>query len=432
MPQLAEEIKSWSFLEENGVLAETVQKGIEKHRKSNVTIHVTDPHGNPLPGVHLSIVQTNSAFHFGGNIFMLDGYPTADLNKRYEDAFSNLFNGATVPFYWRDLEPEPGKLRFTVDSPFIARRPPPDRVIAFCEERGLRMHGHTLVWDHVWGMPDWVSDDPSLSLPLWEKRVREIGERYGKRIHRWDVVNEVVPDRGMPVSRPMPANYARLAFKWAEQYFPAGTQFDINDIANAWDELLPKYTALIQRLIRDGARVGGIGLQFHLFGEENITEFLEKKIFRPEKLLSTLDSLLPLGLPVHVSEITLPAPRNDKVGRAQQAAIARDLYQLWFSHPAIQAITWWNVPDGGATVTESKIASVVIDSNLNPKPAYEALHELIRNKWRTHLSGVTDGNGDFAFRGFHGEYKIKVEGLTAATFTLRQSNDIQEQIVRVK
>jgi GH35 family endo-1,4-beta-xylanase len=112
----------------------------------------------------------------------LNGCREDRLNARYEQAFLGLFNAATVPFYWRDLEPEPGKLRFTPDSPPIPRRPPPDTVVAFCEKHGLNMNGHCLVWDYrPWSIPPWLAD-PAHSGPILERRIRQIGERYGKRI----------------------------------------------------------------------------------------------------------------------------------------------------------------------------------------------------------------------------------------------------------
>ena len=33
-----------------------------------------------------------------------------EKNRAYEEAFLQLFNFATVPFYWDDLEPEPGQV----------------------------------------------------------------------------------------------------------------------------------------------------------------------------------------------------------------------------------------------------------------------------------------------------------------------------------
>jgi GH35 family endo-1,4-beta-xylanase len=103
---------------------------------------------------------------------MLGGFPTPEQNRQFEAAFTALFNYATVPFYWSDLEPEPGKPRFAKDSPPIYRRPPPDAVVSFCQQHDLATKGHPLVW-HQW-YPKWRPDDPQEAMRRVEQRIGEI------------------------------------------------------------------------------------------------------------------------------------------------------------------------------------------------------------------------------------------------------------------
>lgn len=37
---------------------------------------------------------------------MLDQFSSPEQNKAYREMFTALFNIATLPFYWSDLEPE--------------------------------------------------------------------------------------------------------------------------------------------------------------------------------------------------------------------------------------------------------------------------------------------------------------------------------------
>ena len=115
---------SYEALWDDPAVSERIATGIEKHRKSNVRLRIEDAAGRPLPGAKVSIEQVNSHYLFGANLFMYGGYAMAELNAAYEKAFLGLFNAGTVPFYWRDLEPEPGALRFAAGSRPIARRPP--------------------------------------------------------------------------------------------------------------------------------------------------------------------------------------------------------------------------------------------------------------------------------------------------------------------
>ena len=395
--------KIWS----DPALQNRIDEGIRRHRQSDAVIRVTDYEGRPLAGVKVVAAQHDSPFQFGANIFKLGEYADERINRGYEDAFCGLFNGATVPFYWRTLEPERGRPRFAEHSVPIARRPPPDRVARFCEERGLRMHGHTFVWNNrKWNFPDWLPENPDEAAPFWEKRIREIAERYGSRIKRWDVLNEHTAGG----TRFMQPDYAEKSFAWAEKYLPADARLDINETTGVWGlrraDYPAEYVALIERLLAAGRRIGAIGLQFHIFTDEELLRVLAGEHFKPETLFSTLDLHARFGLPLHISEITLTAPGNSREGLEAQALVARNFYRLWFSHPLVEGITWWNLPDGGAAQGENKVYSGLLFEDMTPKPSYLALQNLIRREWRTRVEGVTDENGEFRFRGFHGGYLL--------------------------
>jgi GH35 family endo-1,4-beta-xylanase len=415
-----------SYINENNLIAR-MESGIERYRKGDVVIQLLDASGRPAAGEPVSVEQGRSAFHFGVNGFLLDGFPSAEENRRYESVITDLFNAVTVPFYWRDLEPERGALRYTADSPPISRRPPPDRVVAFCERNGLRMHGHPLVWNHAkWSAPDWLPDDPAEAAPLWEGRIREIAGRYSGHIHRWDALNEYVDGLRKPEVRAMPEHYEQLAFEWAKAAFPAGTRFDINETTGAWGRDAGAYRDVIARLIDSGAALGGIGLQFHLFSENSMRELLDGRNLAPETLFEVLDEMARFSLPIHVSEITLPSPKTSPNGLEEQAAMAVKLYRLWFSHPSVEGITWWNLVDGGSASGENTIASGLLDANLEPKPAYHALRRLLHDEWRTRITGRTDAAGQFRFRGFHGSYVVRTP-LGELTAELTPSTDSAPQ-----
>lgn len=388
-----------------------IDESIRQNRQSEGTVRTTDYSGNPIPGVKVRVRQCDTPFHFGANIFKLGDYPP-ELARKYEEAYCALFNGATVPFYWRTLEPEQGRPRYRAHSmPPIARRPPPDTVVDFCQRHGLRMHGHTLVWEYrKWSVPDWLPEDPALSVPLWEKRFREIGERYGHSIPSWDVLNEAADCIvKTPTSHTMCENFERMAFAFAEKYFPEGVRFDINETTAAWNIHRLDFTHLVERLLREKARIGGIGLQFHLFTDAELEAVGRGEKFGPAELFAALDHYAKFQRPLHVSEITLTAPGNTPESLEAQAEIARNFYRLWFSHPAVSGISWWNVPDGGAAPGESKVFSGLLFADMTPKPAYAALQNLLLKEWRTETSGVTDADGNFHFRGFHGTYLIDTE-----------------------
>jgi len=97
--------KIWS----DSSLNSRINENIEKYRKSDAIIEVKDKDGNPVSNASIEVHQKTHEFLFGSNIFVLGQLSKAELNQKYESAFTNLFNFATLPFYWRGLEPQEGK-----------------------------------------------------------------------------------------------------------------------------------------------------------------------------------------------------------------------------------------------------------------------------------------------------------------------------------
>ena len=107
-----------------------VKAGIELNRKGPMLFTFLDKDGKVLENVHLKVTQKTHDFKYGADLFMLDEIvDSKEKNEAYKEHFAAAFNLATVPFYWEDLEPEPGKPRYAVDSPRIYRRPPTDLCI---------------------------------------------------------------------------------------------------------------------------------------------------------------------------------------------------------------------------------------------------------------------------------------------------------------
>ncbi len=386
-----------------------IAEGIEQHRKGEATLLFPDFKGT----VEIEIQQIKHDFMFGSNIFMLKGFKTEAENERYEEVFKSLFNLACLPFYWKTLEPEPGKPRFAANSPGIYRRPPPDLVLEFCQKNGITPKGHTLVWDNVaHAVPTWIPADTARIQPLIDARISTLGARYGSKIKTWDVVNEVLKDHP---DVPMPPEYPLKAFKTAQKHFPATTRLFINEVTGeSWQNYHREYTPyklLIDNLKFRGAKIDGIGLQFHFFSEPLHYDVVAGKAMRPSDLFRTLDLYGRYNLPLHVSEITIPALPGGTEGLENQARMTRNFYRLWFSHPAVEAIIWWNVADGTAVAGEDKWRGGFLDEALKPKPAFEVLNGLINREWKTNIKTVVSGKS-YSFRGFYGDYvaKIKVNG----------------------
>ncbi|WP_149244145.1 endo-1,4-beta-xylanase [Dyadobacter sp. 32] len=387
-----------------------IQSGIEKNRKANATITLNVRKGKLPRGAKIEIHQLTHDFQFGSNIFMLDGYAKPEQNTRYEAVFKELFNLACVPFYWKTLEPKEGVLRYDASSSKIYRRPPPDPVLDFCEKNGITPKGHTLVWDNVsHANPVWMPRDTTIMQEKIDLRIRQLGERYGQRVKTWDVVNELLSYHTSAIR--MPDNFGLKSFQQFSKSFPKTTRGFINETTSIWTNYHREYSPyklLIDNLKNKGAEIDGIGLQFHFFSETLHQDVVAGKSITPKTVFDVLDLYGAYKLPIHISEITIPALPFNETGLANQAKMTRNFYRAWFSHEAVEAIVWWNVSDGTAVAGEDKWHGGFLNEDLTPKPAYHALNDLINKEWKTSLTKSLDGVEPVSFRGFCGEYSVRI------------------------
>lgn len=384
-------------------VARQIDDGIERHRKADATIEIVDAVGRPVPGAALEIQQKTHEFLFGCNLFALGQLATPELNRKYEEAFAKINNFATLPFYWRELEPEDGKPRFAEGSKPIWRRPPPDQLVKWCKARGITAKGHALMYSKTMFMPDWIKpDDPERLRTLSIRHMEEIAARYGRDIAIWDVVNEELPRLAHPQQwHAVPDDYLAWCFQEAGRLFPKNAKLLINDGIDQSHVTTAEYEKLIQGILDRKLRVEGIGIQFHT----SRGAMFSGKVYSPLHMTAVYERLGRL-LPLYITEITVPGVGND--GPKEQAVIVANLYRLWFSTPAMAGVTWWNLADGTAYKNENKALGGLLDEQMNPKPAFEALDKLINHDWRTNLSVKTDAQGMARFRGFCGKYAIRV------------------------
>ncbi|MEI6078498.1 MAG: endo-1,4-beta-xylanase, partial [Verrucomicrobiota bacterium] len=147
--------------------------------------------------------------------------------------------------------------------------------------------------------------------------------------------------------------------------------------------------------------------------------------FTPSHVFKVLDQYTNFGRPLAITEITFPTLPNTPEGERDQATVARNFYRLWFSHPSVNAITWWNLVDGTAAKGEDKWNAGLVNRDFSPKLAYKALDQLINHDWKTKFETNRTTSGEVAFRGFHGEYTVtaQVGGKTMKqTFHLKKGS----------
>jgi len=359
----------------------------EEVRKGDAVVTVLDASGRPVAGARVRAEQTRHDFLFGCNIYMFDKFRTKRDNEEYKRRFAELFNYATLGFYWRWYERERGKPNY----------PYTDKVVEWCLAHGIRMKGHPLLWATRAGIPRWSDGQPPPEVR--KRRVQEIIRRYRGKIEFWEVLNEPAHARGLKVEE---------CYPWAREADPNAVLI-INDY-HVMADGYPRFFHLLKRAIEEGVPFDGIGIQAH---EPRTMRFPLDRCWK------ILDHYATLGKQLHITEFTptsggQPITGSYKRGRwdeATQAEWAEKFYRLCFGHPAVVAITWWDLCDRGSWLKGGGL----LRADLSPKPAYEALYRLIHKEWHTSANGKTDRDGVFRFRGYYGRYRVEADGPDGAS-----------------
>jgi len=385
-----------------------IDKRIRQYRTAEVTLTVTDANGNSLADSAVTVCQSRHKFLFGCNGFRI----TPEKETEYNHRFAEIFNYATLPFYWHGYESTEGKTN--ADN---------IRAMAqWCRRHNIVTKGHPLVWHLPSCVPKWVE---SLELDdvrrVLMRRVRREVETFAGLIDKWDVVNEAIiapsPNHKNSMGR-LYRQIGRLAlikesFETARRANPNATLV-LNDFNRG-----PEFEKLITDCLAAGVDIDVIGMQSHMHtGNWSL-----------EHMWDVCERFGRFGRGVHFTELTVLSGRQKapddhdwatkrtdwlttEEGEKRQAQLIRKYYRLLFSHPAVEAITWWDFADGN---TWMGAPAGLLRKDMSPKPAYEVLKKLIKHNWWTGpVKLKTDQAGRATFRGFLGDYVIETKKGKAA------------------
>ena len=253
---------------------------------------------------------------------------------------------------------------------------------------------------------------------IFKKRVDEIGHDFGSVVDSWDVVNESCQDwtryrkarTNLPVWKTarygiMPGDYPLHALMDAKAAMKPTADLCINDWYVGED-----LRRQISQLESEGAKIDVVGCQMHIFDTNACMRLAQGAtnvnwVGTPMAIREKLDTMEKTGKPLHVSEVTIAAPGITEADRQIQAILTRNIYRAWFAHRAVKGITWWNTVDGGGVYGEP-LVSGLFTRDMQKKPAYLALDELINREWKTRERLKVDRMGTVSFRGFRGKYRL--------------------------
>jgi len=264
---------------------------------------------------------------------------------------------------WERIHPRPDEWNWA----------PADALVAFANEHGIHLTGHTLVWHQQ--TPDWVFEDADgepapreLVLERMQAHISAVVGRYRGRVQSWDVVNEAIDEDGSMRDnvwrQRVGDDYVDKAFAFAHAADPDALLF-YNDY-NMFNPGRRRGTIeMVERLHAKGIPVHGIGMQGHV------------RIDYPESLDGFADSIAAfgeLGVDVAITELdvsVLPWPGENRGGAdimdrhafdalmnpfvdgltpEAEAAFNRrylGLFRIFLEHrDVVTRVTFWGVNDG--------------------------------------------------------------------------------------
>ena len=242
----------------------------------------------------------------------------------------------------------------------------------------------------------------------------------------------------------MEDDFLEWSYFTADKYFP-NNKLIINDY-NIWDPSSHNrnyYYMQIERLLRNGVtHLDTIGMQFHCFFPREAEEKQAVQKFNPRRLYELFDLFARFGKELQITEMTVPARSESEEDEQIQAELMENLYRVLFSHPAMNAIIYWNLVDGYAylpsggepgdmTKGENVYYGAFMRFDMTKKPVYHALDRLINKEWRTSETVAARG-GRAEFRGFYGDYDVVVHAGGKEIKTKISTSKYKDNVFRIK
>ncbi len=355
---------------------------IDRYRKAELTVRVVAGDGRPLVGAKVHIRQVKHAYEFGSFIEQPLLWQNAD-GDHYRDWFLRAYNKATTPMYWADWGWEnPEEHARYLQYP------------QWLKAHGIRIKAHVLIYPGWQFMPTKVRQyehDPQMLWKVMEKHIREkLTAVKPFDFISWDVTNETRDLKDLPKVFGSDEIYARM-FKLAHELAPQATLFlNENTILTQGGRTGPQqdeFEGILRYLLSQGAPLEGIGMQAHF----------SDALTPPTEIWKIVDRFAKFKLPIQITEFDLPIQDPDA-----QADYTRDLLTAWFAHPATTGFTMWGFWEGSMW----QPPGALVDKNWNVKKNGQAWLDLVKKRWWTDTTVLTDKDGITRTRAFKGDYEI--------------------------
>jgi hypothetical protein len=329
-------------------------------------------------------------------------WEVTDGHEKAQERFAAVFNCATVPMTWRDIEPREHEYNWKWHDDWIQ----------WLEAKGLAIKGGSLVRFCDTQLPDWVwvweNDFETIRDSVFD-HIETCVRRYRGRVDYWDAVTGLHVENCMNFSLDRLIEVSRVCCHAVKRTDPAAKV--VLEVVHPWGE----YYAVNQRSIwpyhyiemctNADVAFDAIGLQV-LAGAAgqgyHVRDLME--------ISDLMDRFGALGKPVHVTAAGVPSaagpdPAAGAAGAAHRPgaggtwrkpwdeAVQSDwldaLFRVAISKPFVTAVTWRDFSDGQPHQVPH---GGLLRKDLQPKIAYQRLMALRQDIWPQAAAGAEEPN----------------------------------------
>jgi endo-1,4-beta-xylanase len=401
---------SWAAIGETQ--NDEIDRRIQQVRTASLEIRLLDQQGQPIANQRVKIEHLRHLFNFGaayqGDLNPPNRSTENESDRRHREYFLQLFNAATITFYWRSYEPQEGQY---ADASLLEQ-------IALLKQYHFYLRGHPLFWNHNPAcLPTWLENRQLTSQEVrshMDRLLKHLSEVIFPQLDEVDVFNELV--RWDSHEHPFTDLFQEQGkIPMVKEYL---TQFKtlnpkvkavINDYVSS-----PDYAEMLKEFQENDVPFDQIGQQAH--------QFLFRANWSSQRLSNIIDRLVALDKPLVFTEISVLSGANkqdidfsriytdwksDPENEQKQADYLEFFYRFAFSYPQIAGVFLWSFSDRGSWLGAP---TGILYPDGNPKPAFTRLNRLINQTWRTNVELSTDHNGYASIpHAYEGEYRIIID-----------------------
>ena len=231
---------------------------------------------------------------------------------------------------------------------------PADRIAGWASSAGLKMRGHTLLWNRSEYIPKAVEAlclvrGSSGAAKYLHDYIANVCDHFGNRIYSWDVVNETIDPatgsvRDTVFSKVLGFDAIKIAYETVRERLPH-CQTVYNDYMS-WERGAEKHRSGVLRFLEQcrkaGIPIDAVGMQSHLGTDGNVKD-IDHTGWR-----SFVDEVVAMGYKILITEFDVNdrnLPVDIQVRDSGVASVATDYLDMMLSYPQLDQLLCWGMVD---------------------------------------------------------------------------------------